>query len=276
MKKWFIILVGLAVSCGWGALPESLPIHHQPFWGPKLPNEFRGTRHADWIFLYDGPGSWEVGTENLKAFLRENNYSYQTKGPHDLLNGDLQMEKPGLLIMPGGESWVYLEYLGDRGAQEIIRFVKNGGSYLGICAGAFYATSHREGGAATGPYGIGLLEGVAHDGTYLKEPGYSEGVVNFSWELGNPLVEGLGNFVNMLLYGGPAFRFSIEEAQKKNIQTVLRFSHSLEPAMIQLEYGKGKVFLSAPHVEIKEEKGEKPLHDFSWPFLERVVNSLMN
>ncbi|MFM8270001.1 MAG: BPL-N domain-containing protein [Pseudomonadota bacterium] len=226
------------------------------------------------IFLYEGKGAWDSGIENLEAFLKDQNLSFETKQPQDLILGDLALQDPTLLIMPGGESWVYLEDLGTEGAQNIRNYVAAGGSYLGICAGAFYATSHREGGAATGPYGIGLLEGTAYDGTALEAPGYIEGVMEFLWELGNPLVSGLGRKVRMLLYGGPAFRFSKEEAQKKQIEVILRFSESNDPAMIRFRYGKGRVFLSAPHVEIKKEKGEKPLHDLSWQFLRRVVNSL--
>lgn len=226
------------------------------------------------VFLYEGKGAWEAGIENLEAFLKEEEFSFETKQPKDLILGDLSNENPTLLVIPGGESWVYLEDLGEQGAENIRKFVESGGSYLGICAGAFYATSHREGGAANGPYGIGLLEGIAYDGTALEKPGYVEGVMDFLWELGNPLVKGLGKNVKMLLYGGPSFRFTPEEAQKKQIEVVLRFSHSQEPAMIRFRYGKGLVFLSAPHVEIKKEKGEKPMHDFSWPFLRRVVNSL--
>ncbi|NBX77285.1 MAG: hypothetical protein EBQ92_12085 [Proteobacteria bacterium] len=226
------------------------------------------------VFLYEGKGTWDAGTENLEAFLESEGFSYETKQPKDLILGELASENPTLLIMPGGESWVYLEDLGDSGAQNIRDYVRQGGSYLGICAGAFYATSHREGGPTTGPYGIGLLEGTAYDGTSLEAPNYIEGAMEFLWELGNPLVKGLGKSVRMLLYGGPAFHYSPEEALKKNIEVVLRFSESKDPAMIQFQYGKGRVFLAAPHFEIKEEKGEKPLHDFSWPFLRRVVDSL--
>jgi len=226
------------------------------------------------VFLYEGKGTWDAGTENLEAFLSSEGFSYETKQPKDLVLGDLASEDPPLLIMPGGESWVYLEDLGEAGAQNIRDYVRNGGSYLGICAGAFYATSHREGGPANGSYGIGLLEGTAYDGTSLEVPGYIEGVMDFLWELGHPLVKGLGKSVRMLLYGGPAFHYSSEEAKKKNIEVVLRFSESKDPAMIRFKYGKGHVFLAAPHFEIKEEKGEKPLHDFSWPFLRRVVDSL--
>ena len=226
------------------------------------------------VILYEGKGAWNTGTDNLKKFLEFYQIHYDSAGPQDLILGDLDLKNPKLLIMPGGESWVYLKDLGAEGAENIRNFVDQGGSYLGICAGAFYATSHRKGGVATGPYGIGLLEGTAMDGTYLEEPGYIEGVMDFLWEPGSPLVGGLGKSVRMLLYGGPYFQFNSSEAQKKKIEIISRFAHSHQPAMIQFRFGKGKVFLAAPHFEVKEEPGEKPLHDFTWPFLKRVVDSL--
>ena len=228
------------------------------------------------IILYDDRGTWDAGVENLVNFLEEHQFQFEIADHRQILGGFLQKERPDLLIMPGGESWVYLEDLREEGAQSIRHFVNAGGSYLGICAGAFYATSHREGGAATGPYGIGLLEGVAVDGTSLEKPGFVEGVMDFLWELGNPFVGGLGTQVKMLLYGGPAFRFSSEESSKKQIEVLLRFAVSSEPAMIRFKYGKGAVFLSAPHFEIREEKGEVPQHDLSWPFLRRVIQSLIS
>jgi len=177
--------------------------------------------------------------------------------------------------MPGGESWVYLEDLGEEGAANIREFVRLGGSYLGICAGAFYATSHREGGAATGPYGIGLLDGTAVDPTALEWPGFIEGVMGFTWNLHHPINQGFPSRVKMLLYGGPSFEFTLAEAQKKKIEVIQRFEVNQEPSMIRFEYGKGTVFLAAPHFEVLEEPGEKPLHDNSWPFLKRVIMDLL-
>lgn len=230
---------------------------------------------AENIFLYEGRGSWDTGTKNLKAFFQKENLSFHSKNHQDLRGGDLAGETPGLLIMPGGESWVYLEDLEEEGAENIRNFVRGGGSYLGICAGAFYATSHREGGAATGPYGIGLLEGTAVDPTALEWPGFIEGVMTFKWNLSHWLTKGYSERVKMLLYGGPSFEFSQAEAQEKKIEVVQRFQVNGQPSMIRFHYGKGKVFLAAPHFEVLKEEGEKPLHDNAWPFLKRVVADLL-
>jgi len=231
---------------------------------------------AEGIFLYEGRGSWDPGKKNLKAFFKAEKLSFLSKNHTDLVLGDLEEKNPDLLVMPGGESWVYLEDLGEEGAQNIRNFVRKGGSYLGICAGAFYATSHREGGAATGPYGIGLLEGVAVDPTALEWPGFIEGVMSFVWNLHHSLTQGYSSQVKMLLYGGPSFEFTPQEVEKKKIEVIQRFEVNGQPSMIRFQYEKGKVFLAAPHFEVLEEEGEKPLHDNAWPFLKRVVADLLS
>ena len=46
-----------------------------------------------------------------------------------------------LLIMPGGRDLPYVKKLQGKGNKNISDFVRNGGSYLGICAGAYYGCS---------------------------------------------------------------------------------------------------------------------------------------
>ncbi|MHB8771223.1 MAG: BPL-N domain-containing protein [Syntrophales bacterium] len=64
--------------------------------------------------------------------------------PFDLLrSGDVRggaLSRYRMLFVPGGWAGNKLGALGDRGCQEIRRFVAAGGSYLGICGGAGMAT----------------------------------------------------------------------------------------------------------------------------------------
>lgn len=45
-----------------------------------------------------------------------------------------------LLIMPGGKDLQYAKQLNGKGNRAIKNYVKNGGNYLGICAGAYYGS----------------------------------------------------------------------------------------------------------------------------------------
>ena len=49
-----------------------------------------------------------------------------------------------LLVMPGGRDAPYCKELDGRGNKEIRAFVEGEGSYLGICAGAYYGSAYVE------------------------------------------------------------------------------------------------------------------------------------
>jgi len=50
-------------------------------------------------------------------------------------------EKTSVFIMPGGRDFPYVKKLTGIGNQKIRSFVEDGGSYLGICAGAYYGSN---------------------------------------------------------------------------------------------------------------------------------------
>ena len=65
--------------------------------------------------------------------------SVATTTAEEISSGDLRRGDSSLLVMPGGRDLPYVESLSGLGNREISQFVKSGGSYLGICAGAYYA-----------------------------------------------------------------------------------------------------------------------------------------
>lgn len=260
------------------SIPESRNHARLSFQGKRLPAELSFADAPPPVVLYVGKGAWDSGVEHLKMFLTEHQIGYRTAVGTDIEAGFLDENGVRLLIMPGGESWEYLAELGASGADRIRRFIDDGGGYAGICAGAFYATSHRLGGYATGPYGIGLLEGTAYDGTALNTPPFIEGMMDIDI-LPTFLTAGFKSLYRIVMFGGPSFRYTAEEAAKKHIQVMARFQVVNEPAMVAFQYGKGRVFLSGPHLEIEEERTswgtEYVDPDSEWPILHRVVKHLM-
>lgn len=59
----------------------------------------------------------------------------------DICNGSLSTENYDCLLIPGGYVPNYSKALGSIGREAIRAFVRKGGGYVGICAGAFLATS---------------------------------------------------------------------------------------------------------------------------------------
>ena len=59
--------------------------------------------------------------------------------PRTLIDA-LRQEDAGILVMPGGRDKPYQEDLAGEGVEAIKEFVSGGGHYLGICAGAYFAS----------------------------------------------------------------------------------------------------------------------------------------
>jgi glutamine amidotransferase-like uncharacterized protein len=208
-------------------------------------------------------------------FFTEHGFNYESVTAADILAGALDSGRFNGLVMPGGQSWTYLKDLGETGATNIRRFIANGGGYMGMCAGAFYAVSNREGGYATGPYGIGLLNGTAYDGTGLGTKPFIEGMMDFDI-LPGFLTQGFNSVYRIILLGGPSFHYDAPEAQSKHIEVLANFPQINEPAMVVFDYGAGRVFLSGPHLEVEEDRtnwgADYADADSEWPILDRIAH----
>jgi len=75
------------------------------------------------------------------------------------------LSRYSMIFIPGGWASNKMAALGDRGQEEIRCFVKNGGSYFGICGGAGMATEE----------GLGLLP-IARKPTAMRVPSFSGGI----------------------------------------------------------------------------------------------------
>ncbi|MEC4676748.1 MAG: BPL-N domain-containing protein [Nitrospirota bacterium] len=86
-------------------------------------------------FLWDESFLW--GLMACKA-LKENGLLFDLIRSEEIKNGGLKAYS--MLFVPGGWASNKLKSLGDDGVEEIRRFIKDGGNYLGICGGAGLAT----------------------------------------------------------------------------------------------------------------------------------------
>lgn len=275
----FFALEGLAFPTNENeldSLPEAqfqkLPSNEKDY----LPDSVTFQNHPQKVGLYVGTGTWAFGKIHFKKLLFSSGFSYQTLTAKDILNGALDNSKFSTLIMPGGKSWKYLKELGPAGARIIKSFVALGGGYLGICAGAYYAVSNRQGPSPTAEsYGVGLLEGVAIDGTALKIKPFHGGMMSI-----DSFIPGFNRTYQILMLGGPAFNFSAQEQQQKNIKILGTINPINYPTMIMFNYLKGRVFLMGPHGEIEEDKSILGLiykdPDSEWPFLIKILHEIEN
>ena len=94
-----------------------------------------------WVAVYCHSDPEKVsGPKNLQRFLTpENGYRCEIITPEEIQEGRLKAFD--VLIMPGGSGSKQSEMLGEKGRENVKEFVKNGGGYLGICAGSYLASS---------------------------------------------------------------------------------------------------------------------------------------
>lgn len=100
------------------------------------------------VFVYDDYGCSESSVRQLKESIEELYAEWELKTvkgneiKEGILFSYLALEVDigsRLLCIGGGFDLGYVQTLGEEGCDAIKRFVCSGGSYLGICAGAYFA-----------------------------------------------------------------------------------------------------------------------------------------
>ncbi len=184
-----------------------------------------------------------------------------------------------LLIVPGGWASDKTAALGQEGRDAVREFVRNGGSYLGICGGAGFALDTRD--------GLGLLN-VKRVPTAQRIPSFS-GEIELVPEEAHQFWQGIksprmfhvwwpgqfdviGEDVRIVArYGRPGPDFALADLTASEVSDWNKWEKKYEinlnpaalegePAVIEGYSGDGKVFLSYPHLETPgSRKGNKAL-----------------
>lgn len=223
-------------------------------WQPLLPRVPAGPvqeGNTPKVAVYAGPGTWHEGRQATHQFLRFLGWKSQEIGPWDVnhWNPDPNEAKYQVIWVPGGWAYDYKRWISAEGKRRLREFVSRGGLYIGICAGAYFASDFI------------VWEGVRYEYDLDLFHGSSEGPIPDiapwpQWTLTPVWAEGASEPLLMLYYGGQVFRPSSKriEAQQE-VHIVARWGSGAgtqegEPAGIVVHYGEGCVLLLGPHPEI--------------------------
>lgn len=202
------------------------------------------------IALYYGDASSSSSSRTALQFMFSwMNATVDTLYASDIKNGDLA--DYDMIVIPGGWAGTYNEDLAGSGIIEIQEFVEDGGSFFGVCAGAYFGCNliSWEGGTIDYPlglfggWGVGPIEEIASWPNYAMtriQINHSSLIIDFSDEPVNHTV---------MYYGGPWFDISGQE----DIHTLATYEANNKSAMIAFECEEGRVFLSGPHPEWEED-----------------------
>lgn len=223
------------------------------------------------ILVYKGNGVSQSPLENVLNVLRKylsNSYDIMTITPKRLLDEPWE-ETTKLLVIPGGRDIPYCEDLKDAGIRKIQRYIHAyGGSYLGICAGAYFGAEKIEfekgrldyeiignsGRLGLTPSAVGC---VAAGFVY----GTEEGATMINLKLEQNIIESSKvrkSIVGFYVNGGPCFPELNKE--KSTILASYPMDNSVtdvakgQPAILEIKYGKGVVILTGVHIEFHMEK----------------------
>ena len=202
------------------------------------------------VLIYSGPGtsglSVRAALRSLNALLTPH-YSVSTIDAKSIIE-DPWHASTALLVIPGGRDLPYCRELDGRGNTRIQEYVRRGGSYLGLCAGAYYASSRVEFELDT-PIAVQGPRELKFYGNTARGCAFSGFV--YDSEVGAKAVrlETASGQVKCYWNGGGIF------VDAKPSETLARYVDSVKidggrVAVVETKVGKGTVILSAVHIEV--------------------------
>jgi len=238
--------------------------------------------------LWDESFLW--GIMSFKA-LKTSGLQFDFVRAEDIRNGILNNYK--MLFVPGGWASNKIKSLGEKGVEEIRRFVQSGGNYLGFCGGAGLATLD----------GIGLLN-IKRVPTKDRVPSFS-GQASFDLAK-HPIWGDNTGLVGPIFHVWWPSQFSIADtsinilskydralpdsfSSDLNVGDIMKshgnwesleqayginldpFRLSGQPAVVEGNFGNGKVILSLIHFDTPEDKNGAVVLKNLWKYLAGVV-----
>jgi phosphoribosylformylglycinamidine (FGAM) synthase-like amidotransferase family enzyme len=238
-------------------------------------------------FLWDESFLW--GLMAYKA-LKTAGLPFEIIRAEDIKNGKLKNH--AMLFVPGGWASNKVKTLGDKGISEIKKFVNDGGNYLGFCGGAGLATLD----------GIGLLN-IKRMPTKQRVPSFSGKIylnindhsifqtpsaishqpsafISHAWwpsqfliadeniktlaTYGNALPDSFSSDLNVGDVEANGSWQELENLYQINLDPKRLLN---EPAVVEGDYGKGKVILSLVHFDTPDDDNGAVVLKNLWKYL---------
>lgn len=232
------------------------------------------SHEKDTIYIYNDEGVSKESLQHTLASFKKliKNYKITTINAQQVKDSSWT-KNAALFIMPGGADLPYVKKLNGKGNEIINKYVINGGSFLGICAGSYYSSSYVEfdkGGEleVLGSRELNFFKGKAvgpilapYD--YKTQSGSRAAKI---YPINPDLLENVTKTV--VFYNGGGF---FAEAEKyENTTVIARYENKL-PAIILIKHGKGKAILSGVHFEY-----QPYLLDSKDFYIKKIIDELDN
>jgi len=267
-------------------LSSSLPFAHADNPYPdaddrlELPDDFHETKVA----LLTWSGALLPAVEKMFEYM---NFTVETVSGNEIKSGAL--DDFDILVCPGGSGSPF-DDLGMNGINRIRDFIENGGGYLGICAGALYASDYfvwKGVPSFEPPFDEDIVMGTNMNFDLFPGVGYfpiEEISVNTAMTKINiidhthPVTDSLPDHMHVFYAQGPY----LEPHEDANVTILATYDVTGEPAIVAFQYGRGNVILSGVHPEYEmdsDRDGNPPDPAFSdegsdWPLVVEAMKWL--
>ena len=206
------------------------------------------------VAIYNGLGTGNGTGLNLEKILCSRGGTLvRLVGPPDIAGGVLARQFDAV-IFGGGSGKGQANNIGAAGHKAVREFVKGGGGYLGICGGAYLATSEYE-------WGLKIIDARTVDRKHWKR---GKGTVKMELtKLGGRILGAPGPAVDIIYANGPLLG-PYNRDDLDDYEVLAHFRGEINendapkgvmlnsPAMILGRFGAGRVILFSPHPEKAE------------------------
>lgn len=200
------------------------------------------------VALYDDDGAAGKGVPKVSELLADPvTYKVTIFKAADVATA---LQDADVVIFTGGSGSKQGNAIGETGRAEVQRFVRTGGGYVGICAGAYLACSKFS-------WGLGLLNAQTVSSKWRRGVGDVQVEITTEGQkiIGLPAEQRTVRYVNGPIIK-PAGRDDLPPYQPLAFfRTELAENDSPvgamvnTPAFVSGHFGKGRVFISSPHPE---------------------------
>lgn len=208
------------------------------------------------IAIYDDAGTGVSKEKLLAAVQKDARFAVERLKAEDIRAGKLSGYRA--VLLPGGSGSKQGNTLGEAGRGEIRKFVKSGGGYVGVCAGAYLATNDYD-------WSLHILNAKVVDRKH-----WARGIADLELSLSSPGKDLLGQSADRLTlhyHQGPLLAPGGEEGLPK-YRELARFETEVAKngaprgimigttAIAAADFGAGRVLCFSPHPELtKDQEG---------------------
>jgi glutamine amidotransferase PdxT len=211
------------------------------------------------LALYDDAGASTSKEKLVVAVQQDARFEIERLKAEDIRAGKL----PGFraVLLPGGSGSKQGNTLGETGREEIRKFVRGGGGYIGVCAGAYLATSDYD-------WSLHILNAKVVDRKHWAR-GVADLELSFS-PAGREFFRLSGDRLTLHYHQGPLLAPD-ERAELPPYRPLARFEAEVAKngapkgvmigttAIAAADFGAGRVLCFSPHPELTKDQ-EALLH----------------